>query len=166
MIRSAGEHLDEIIRMEIKELEALNSTPLKRLWRETMGDAPFLETASAKYLQRGLAYRLQEQAAGGLSMHAREKLQQLAARHHEETVKRRAHLSTPRATLPAGTLLRREWHGHVHEVKSLETGFLYKEKTYGSLSAIARAITGTRWSGPAFFGLKKKKTTNESHSAS
>jgi hypothetical protein len=55
---------------------------------------------------------------------------------------------------PAGTVLVREWHGVGHQVRVLEEGVLYRGERYRSLSEIARLITGTRWSGPRFFGLK------------
>jgi len=55
-----------------------------------------------------------------------------------------------------GTVLVREWHGSKHQVSVLKDGFLYRSKRYGSLSQIARTITGTQWSGPLFFGLKTR----------
>jgi hypothetical protein len=63
----------------------------------------------------------------------------------------------------AGTVLVREWHGKKHRVTVLEDGFLYRAKCFHSLSQIARTITGSRWSGPLFFGLKsaRKEQTNE-----
>jgi Protein of unknown function (DUF2924) len=58
----------------------------------------------------------------------------------------------------AGTRIVREWQGRLHEVSVLENGFEYGGRTYRSLSEIAREITGTRWSGPAFFGMRKRET--------
>ncbi len=102
-------------------------------------------------LQRALAYHIQERAEGGLSKAA---------------LKRLAHLGDPRGNVgrpprPApprlrpGTRLVREWRGSVHQVTVGEDGFDYRGARYASLSRIAREITGTRWSGPLFFGLRK-----------
>ena len=62
------------------------------------------------------------------------------------------------SNLVTGTRLIRSWHGEVHEVLSTDRGYEYRRKNYRSLSKIAREITGTRWSGPAFFGIREKKT--------
>lgn len=100
------------------------------------------------FLRRGIAYRLQEQVLGGLSKRA--------VRDLERTV---ANLAAPKKSpkaLKTGTRLVRSWHGVTHSVIVLEDGFVFEDKLYGSLSAIAEAITGTRWSGPRFFGLKEK----------
>ena len=66
-----------------------------------------------------------------------------------------ADLNRPRSELRAGTLLTREWEGHLQQVMVLADGFSWNGKTYPSLSQVAFAITGTRWSGPRFFGLDK-----------
>ncbi len=64
--------------------------------------------------------------------------------------------SQPKDTILPGTILRREWRGNLYEVMTLEDGFAYEGQTYKSLSEIARLITGTRWNGPAFFGLRSR----------
>jgi hypothetical protein len=98
-------------------------------------------------LARGVAYHLQQQVHGGLRAEA---VRQLAeARKHVE----RGVAPNPRAQLRPGTQLARDWRGRTHHVLVLEDGYLFKEKHYRSLSVIARTITGTRWSGPRFFGL-------------
>ena len=63
--------------------------------------------------------------------------------------------SRPQVALRPGTRLLREWQGTTHEVRVLDAGFDYAGQTYKSLSAVARAITGTPWSGPLFFGIKR-----------
>jgi hypothetical protein len=97
-----------------------------------------------------LAYRLQEVAYGGLSATTRKRLRALA----DEIDSNRPRPQRSAVRLKAGTRLIREWNGHTHVVSVLEKGVEYRGKHYGSLSEVARAITGTRWSGPAFFGLK------------
>jgi DUF2924 family protein len=93
-----------------------------------------------------LAYRLQEVALGGLKPATEIRLKELALNGFERSGLR----SKP------GTRFVREWQGKLHEVSVVPDGYEYKDRTYLSLSEIARAITGTRWSGPAFFGLKKR----------
>jgi hypothetical protein len=97
-----------------------------------------------------LAYRMQEKAYGGLKLSTRKRLQKLAGELKRD----------PKAQLPpnqrfkSGTKLVRQWQGKIHEVLVVDEGFNYRNKRYESLSEIAREITGTRWSGPLFFGLK------------
>ena len=94
---------------------------------------------------RAVAHKLQELAYGGLSPAARRILIGL-----KEPASAKP---TPRALRP-GTELLREWQGTTHRVTVMEDGVVYGGKRYGSLSEVARAITGSRWSGPRFFGLK------------
>jgi hypothetical protein len=81
-------------------------------------------------------------------------------------VRRRPTSETPFvAAGSTGTVLIREWHGTKHQVTVLKDGFLYRAKRFGSLSRIARAITGSRWSGPLFFGLKSSRKEQISEAA-
>jgi Protein of unknown function (DUF2924) len=100
-----------------------------------------------------LAYRIQEQAYGGLNPFTHKRLQKLAA-ELEHKQKARLPLSPQ---LKTGTQLLRQWQGEMHEVLVVDGGFEYRGKQYESLSEIARQITGTRWSGPLFFGLKQPR---------
>jgi hypothetical protein len=101
-----------------------------------------------------LAYRMQEREFGGLSHTARKRLKEIAQSVRKEKLSN--DIVTP--SQATGTRLIRSWHGQVHEVLSTDRGHEYRGSNYGSLSKIAREITGTRWSGPAFFGTKKKKS--------
>lgn len=97
-----------------------------------------------------LSYRIQERAHGGLSESTRKRLNELA---HKLDTNPRAELSgAPR--IKPGTRLIRDWRGHSHSVTVCQNGYEYNGKRYSSLSEVARLITGTRWSGPLFFGLK------------
>ena len=93
---------------------------------------------------------------GGLAPAQRRHLADLAARLERDP---ETALSLPLRIKP-GTRLIRAWRGERHQVTVLEHGFEYRGERHGSLSAIARAITGTRWSGPAFFGLKTRRRGN------
>ena len=73
-----------------------------------------------------------------------------------EDIARGSPPSAPPSTIKPGTRLLREWQGVTHEVIVLDDGVRYRGETWGSLSAVAREITGTRWSGPLFFGLKDR----------
>ncbi len=105
---------------------------------------------SRDLLIRGIAFRLQEQAYGGLSKSATRQLVGYA----KEIRGSGAVNVTSGVVAKAGTKLIREWKGRIHEVTVLGDTFSWGGKEYGSLSEIARAITGTRWSGPRFFGLE------------
>ena len=132
---------------QVAELANLDFRGLQARWRTLFGAKP--PKASATYLRRRLAYRLQELAFGGLSEDARHRLTEIAAAlEHPEAGKRRKDLPVP------GTRLVRQWNGARHEVTVTAEGFEYQGRPYRSLSAIARTITGTRWNGPAFFGLR------------
>ena len=107
---------------------------------------------------RMLAYRLQEKAEGGLSPGTRNRLRGLSGQIGSAG----GRASRPTSRLKVGTRLIREWKGQTYVVSVLEDGVEYRDKRYGSLSEVARAITGTRWSGPAFFGLKPLSSPEQS----
>ncbi len=127
----------------IDELEALDIPTLRRIWIEVPGNARLRRTGR-DLMVRAIAYHMQEQRHGGLSPATRRRL---AGR--DGAAKR-----PPATTLKPGTRLLRQWHGVIHEVIVLEAGVRYRGKTWRSLSAVAREITGTRWSGPRFFELQ------------
>jgi Protein of unknown function (DUF2924) len=99
-----------------------------------------------------LAYRIQEQAYGGLKPSTRSELRRVAQDLEKPTG---SNERRTRIRIKPGSRLVREWRGETHEVAITETGFEYRGSSYPSLSKIACKITGTRWSGPAFFGLVK-----------
>src|SRR5271165_5928794 len=101
---------------------------------------------SRDLLIRALAYRIQEQALGGLKPSTRRLLAKVAA----DASARRPIRAAPEPTLKPGTVLLREWHGTQHQVIVREDGIVFLGKTYKSLSQVARRITGTKWSGPLF----------------
>jgi phosphatidylserine/phosphatidylglycerophosphate/cardiolipin synthase-like enzyme len=105
-------------------------------------------------LFRILAYRLQADRLGDLDVESRRLLD--GAGPPEDAGKRAVDSNRPTAELRPGTMLAREWNGRMHRVAVLADGFAWNGKTYPSLSKIALAITGTRWNGPRFFGLRDK----------
>jgi hypothetical protein len=141
----------------LAQLAALKSLPtqdLKRRWRELFGTEP--PPYNRRFLESRLAYRVQEAAYGGLKPEAIERLQALAeVLDGDIPAKRRRRLARDRPI--AGTRLIREWQGVEHCITVLDDGFEYQGRPYKSLSAIARAITGTRWNGWVFFGLKNQR---------
>ena len=124
---------------------------LRALWRaKFQSDPP--KAFGPDLLRRSIAYRIQEDAYGGLDPATTRLLKQLMAQYAKTPGK----IVMPRRIKP-GAILVREWKGESHRVTVLEDGFAYQGKTYESLSEIARLITGTRWNGPRFFGLRPDK---------
>lgn len=137
------------IEARIIALEALTTADLRIEWRRLYRTTPPTRL-SRDLLIRGVAYRVQEHAHGGLSLSARRRLRSLC----ESSGERGGEAAIPAITLKPGTKLVREWHGQVHTVSVLDDGFEYQGQRYPSLTRIARRITGSHWSGPMFFGLK------------
>ncbi len=133
----------------LAELETLSTTELRARWEQAI-KRPVPKRASRDLLLRTLAYHVQEQVEGGLSKSTRRRLAKLAGLNGEN----REPISPPILRLKPGSRLIREWRGEVHRVTVLEKGFDWRGDRYASLSQIARAITGARWSGPLFFGLR------------
>ena len=139
---------------QIATLQTMDMDQLHEKWRDLYGGEP--PKYQKSFLTKRLAHRIQELFYGGLSDEAKNRLAQIAKSDPIATVKRK--IPTERKTtddmLP-GTLLVRIWHDQRYEVTAKENGFEYDNRTFTSLSAIAREITGTRWNGRAFFGVKK-----------
>jgi hypothetical protein len=131
-------------------LETLSTAELRARWEQAFNRPP-PKRASRDLLLRALAYHVQEQVGGSLSKSTRRRLAKLAGRNGEN----REPISPPNLRLKPGSRLIREWHGVTHSVTVLDVGFDYRSNRYASLSQIARVITGARWSGPRFFGLRK-----------
>ena len=136
------------VDVELVRLASADATSLARRWRVVFGRrVPDLPRA---LLQRLLAYRIQADAAGDLDPATSKLLDRLGRGEILDIP-----LPELRAVKP-GTLLVREWEGTPQRVMVLETGFAWNGGTYESLSKVARAITGTNWNGPRFFGLRDR----------
>ena len=131
-------------------LETLSTAALRADWERAF-DRTVPKRISRDLLLRALAYHVQERSEGGLSKSTRRRLARLAELDGET----RQPTSPPASRLKPGSRLIREWRGEVHRVTVLDDGFDWRGNRYSSLSQIARAITGARWSGPLFFGLRK-----------
>jgi hypothetical protein len=142
---------DDKLAAELALLAKSPTATLKQQWRALYATNPPSRIGRG-LLMRAVAYRLQERALGGLKPATRRLLARLAGAASADQPLR---LTTP-SSLSRGTILMREWQGLTHEVSVLERGVRYQQKHYRSLSEVARLITGCRWSGPRFFGLRKK----------
>jgi hypothetical protein len=134
-----------------RQIAALRKRPyadLRAMWcRHFRYPAP--KKLGRGQLELGIAWKLQARAHGGLSSASKRRLDDLA-----QTLATKSDLpQKQRTTLKPGARLLRSWDGKTHEVFVTDEGFVWRGKTWASLSIIAREITGTRWSGPRFFGL-------------
>jgi hypothetical protein len=134
-------------------LPRLSKAALCDLWKQFFKTNPLRQTRKDVVLPI-LAYRIQEEAFGSLSPESRRRLRQLAATFEANP---KAVVSN-RPPIKPGTRFVREWKEQVHVVEAEEEGYVYRGSRYENLSEIARLITGTRWSGPLFFGLKTKQS--------
>ena len=137
-------------------LAALKMTPtpdLKRQWRELFETEP--PPYNRRFLESRLAYRIQELAYGGLKLSTIERLEALGEQLDGGNPMMRRIRTNDRPI--AGTRLIREWQGVEHCVTVRDHDYEYQGRPYKSLSAVARAITGTRWNGWVFFGLKNQR---------
>src|SRR5262245_45420771 len=138
---------------EIARLRDLDIAALRARWHGVFRRRPPLHLPR-HLLYRVLAYRLQADQLGDLDADSQRLLAQSAA--PSRAGRRHPELSKRTSSLRAGTVLGREWNGQMHRVAVLADGFAWNGKTYPSLSKVACAITGTRWNGPKFFGLRDK----------
>ncbi len=132
--------------MTLERLDELGPAGLKEEWARCHG-AP-APSVTPDLLRLGIAYRLQEKQQGGLSRESKRLLRQAIAVVRQDNA-----TAPPSRRLTPGTRLVRDWHGVGHTVIVLEKGFEYDSRTWRSLTAIAKAITGSHRNGPAFFGL-------------
>jgi hypothetical protein len=140
------------IPAEIMQIRAMSIDRLRLRWRQTFGRTP-PKGLTKDLLGRMIAYRIQEEAFGGLDRATAQLLDRLARDGKGG--------AEPARRLKAGTVLIREYQGERHSVTVVPDGYVWREQTYPSLSTIARAITGTSWNGPRFFGLRMAKETDE-----
>jgi hypothetical protein len=143
-------------RTQLAELRRLSMPDLKQRWRDLIGTDP--PQYSRSFLVSRLAYRLQELSCGGLSDEVRQRAAEIireAGLDEEASIPGRNGITRRRPEVAiAGTRLVRVWRGRRYEVTVLPGGFEFEGRPYRSLTAIARAITGTHWNGRRFFGLR------------
>jgi hypothetical protein len=134
----------------LADLSSLDSEELNERWKALFGGDPPARFRPPLMIQ-ALAYRLQEKALGGLKPSTRRLLQRIAGDAREG----RPIAVEPKHRVKPGAVLIREWHGTKQQVTVIKDGFMFNGKRFQSLSKIAFEITGTHWSGPLFFGLRK-----------
>ena len=151
--------MPDLVEPRLAALLTLSKSALGDLWKQFFGSTP------PTHLRRDLmipilAYRIQEQTFGSLSARARQRLLDLSRAFEKG--------SDPAVRAPRirpGTRLVRQWGDRVHLVNVETNGYEYHGARYQSLSEIARLITGTRWSGPLFFGIKRESANAKSQEA-
>jgi len=141
--RNAGSLVNDLAR-----LPSLDRAALTAVWQTAYGAEP-PRNISQPLMLRALAYRMQAKALGGLRPSTPRYLRKIAEDGPA------ARVAIPVSQVKAGTRLLREWHGISHEVTVLDDGVHYQGQRYRSLSQVAQKITGAKWSGPLFFGLKR-----------
>jgi hypothetical protein len=163
--------MNEAIRQEIEALRSLKTKALQERYRELFGEpSPFRNHA---HLFRRVAWRLQANVTGGLSQEAQVRAAELAVdadvrlrgprrswRGRDNDDQTETNMPRDPRLPPAGTELSRTYQGRLVKVTVLEQGFEYKGERFASLSSIASRVTGTRWNGFCFFGLKVEKVQN------
>ena len=148
--------LDGSVPSIVADLEGHDLNGLRRHWRAHLGGEP--PTHLPRWLlMRVLAYRLQSDAFGGLDKSIQRILRSKKDDDAAAPFDRRAPQTREGVGLKAGALLVREWKGRLERVMILEEGFVWNGQTFGSLSQIAKAMTGTNWNGHRFFGLRQGK---------
>jgi hypothetical protein len=140
----------DALSAEIADLSKASIKDLRERWRTLCGKEPS-GRIGRPLLVRVIAYRLQEESFGGLKPSAQQILDRVCYGRKEI-----ADLRIPKRRASAGTVLIREWRGVRHRIIVLDNDVVYRGRRYKSLSEVARAITGSRWSGPLFFGLKRR----------
>jgi len=137
------------VARELHQIKRMSIAALRDLWRRRFRSEP-PPIQSGDILGRLIAWNIQVEAYGGLDAATQTKIEQLV-----RSSRRKGPSGIPPGpALRAGTILVREWRGVEHRVLVLDQGFEHRDKRYRSLSEAARAITGSRWSGPRFFGLE------------
>src|SRR5215469_4786204 len=152
----SGRH-HERYKEALSRLPTLDLGELRELWCQ-LYKTETTPRFSRELLVRAVAYRMQEVASGGPRLDLQRQLRQIAL-ELQQTGRVRI-----RPQLKPGTRFMREWRGRSHEVLVLDDGFSWQGTRYRSLSAIARKITGTAWSGPLFFGLRSNRSATHSPS--
>jgi len=151
--------LDAHVSRKILGLRAMSRAQLLDLWQAVYKKAA-PPGVRREILVPFLAYKIQENAYGGLKPSVRAELRRIA-----QSLKSNPSGLLGRSRIKPGSRILRRWRGEMHEVFVTESGYKYHGTSYQSLSQIARRVTGTRWSGPAFFGLKTMKPSRRHDSA-
>ena len=138
------------ISEEVRAVALLDLPGLRSAWLERWGEVP--KFRSRDMLARAMAYKIQVEAFGDLPALLKRKAAEYAAKFAAD----RRFTPAPGPNLKPGSSLVREWKGVRHEVAVTEEGFAYLGRSYRSLSKVAQAITGTKWNGLVFFGLKSR----------
>ena len=142
--------MNNSVLAQLAALPSKTTLELKQLWRDLYDREP--PPYNKPFLVKRLAYRIQELASGGLSARAEAKLKALI---EEEGRRVKGKQPIRKGDRPiTGTRLIRQWRGAEHCATVLDGGYEYQGRRYKSLSAVARAMTGTRWNGPLFWGLR------------
>ncbi|MGP6089863.1 DUF2924 domain-containing protein [Antarctobacter jejuensis] len=145
--------MDQTVLARLATLKAMSVRDLKAEWQKLFGSAA--PNNSRTFLEMRIAYRIQELTYGGPDRETRRMLD-LLADEVEGVARRKNQIADPRNPV-VGTRLIREWDGVEQTVIVLTDGFDWQGRKFKSLSAVARAITGTRWNGYRFFGLRERK---------
>lgn len=149
------------LEAEIRRLPDLSLDDLRARWKALFGHtAP--KSLRRRFLARAVAYQMQVEAYGGLSASTRKRLQAIAAGVRQGSLD----VAGIAKTMRPGTQMLRQWKDHTHTVTALSDGFEWNGRTYKSLSAIAKEITGTSWNGYAFFGIKRAPPGNKNAAGS
>jgi Protein of unknown function (DUF2924) len=148
-MKDVGRNSDPLAQ-EIEKLLELDDAALRQRWATAFKADPFPNFGRLLMI-RSIAYRLQEKTFGCLKKSAERLLDRISDAPAEDALKR-----LPKARSSAGTVLIRQWRGVRHRVTVLDHEVVYRGQRYKSLSEVARLITGTRWSGPLFFGLRHR----------
>ena len=140
---------DDKVGQALRELEKASRGALVAQWRRHYRSEP-PRYASVEFMRQAIAYAIQERELGSLAASAQRELLAIA-KGTQSTA------TSSKIKIKPGTKLLREWDGNTHEVLVTDKGFVWQGTTYSSLSAVAMAITGVKWSGQRFFGLLKKR---------
>src|SRR5882724_6584774 len=158
----SGRERDEpALEAEIARLPDLGHDELRRRWKLLFG-RPAPKSLRRKFMARAVAYQMQVAAYGGLSAATKRRLREIAMAISNGD--RTGAFSG--VQIKPGTQLIRQWQNTTHTVMVLDEGFALDGRTYKSLSAIAKAITGTHWNGYAFFGIKRAARANKAATGS
>ncbi len=153
--------MSETIAKEIMELRELEVAELALRYEEVFGKSPRIKRR--EWLWRRIGWKIQENHFGGLSVVAKQRLEELISEidlqlgESQSTVSRGFRKSRKPGEPAIGTTLLREWRGRQIEVRVVEEGYEFEHVLFRSLSALAKAVTGTHWNGRLFFGLTKRK---------